>query len=92
MPVGNPCLRLIANQILLDLISQHMLRTRSLEYAYMKEHTNIETMLHERRCMIAALRVGNVEEAANVLHQNMQSAVPALIAWIRNRSSQKITE
>ena len=81
-----------SNEILLDLIAQHMKRTRSFEYAYMKEHTNIETMLHEHRRMIAALRAGNVDEAADVLYQNMRSAVPALIAWIRNRSSQKISE
>ena len=74
------------NQILLDLISQFMKRTRSLEYAYMKQHENVDTMLSEHNRMMSLLRKGSVDEAADVLHQNMQSAVPALIAWVKNRS------
>ncbi|MFK7847474.1 MAG: GntR family transcriptional regulator [Rhodothermales bacterium] len=73
------------NEILLDMIAQFIKRTRSLEYAYMKEHANVETTVSEHRKMIAALREKDVEGAADVLHQNMQSAVPALIAWVRNQ-------
>ncbi len=74
------------NQILLDMIAQFMKRTRSLEYAYMKANENVDTLLAEHNKMIAHLRSGNVQKAADVLHQNMQTAVPALIAWIKSRS------
>lgn len=75
------------NLILIDLITQFMKRTRSLEYAYMKTHSNVDTMLGEHRKMIDMLKRGDVDGAADTLFQNMQSAVPALIDWLKKRNA-----
>ncbi len=73
------------NYILLDLIQQFMRRTRSLEYAYMLEHANVEVAVGEHRRIQQALQDQDVERAASILHQNMQSAVPVLMNWVRAR-------
>lgn len=73
------------NYILLDLIQQFMRRTRSLEYAYMLEHANVEVAVGEHRRIQQALQDQDVERAASILHQNMQSAVPVLMDWVRAR-------
>ena len=79
-----------SNFILIELIEQFMRRTRSLEFAYMEEHANVEVAVREHRRIQAALEENDLEKAAEILHQNMQSAVPALLDWVKARTSKSI--
>ena len=81
-----------SNYILIGQIQHFMRRTRSLEYAYMKEHSNVEVAVREHRRIQDALDRKEVAEAAQILHQNMQSAVPELLKWLASRSAAVIVE
>jgi DNA-binding GntR family transcriptional regulator len=73
------------NRLLLDLIEQHMARTRRYEYAYFSSghHVTVATSEHEE--ILTALAEGNLDRACQALKQNMTSATTPLIEWLENR-------
>ena len=66
------------NPLLLDLIRQHMTRTRVTEHSYMNESSNVETAVREHERILAALDAGDVRGAADALGANMRSALAPL--------------
>ena len=60
-----------------------MQRTRALELMYMRENTTVAVTEHEH--ILEALRNDDLPGAVRALRQNMQSAVPALVAWLSRR-------
>jgi len=70
-----------SNDVLLDLIQQLMARTRPYEYAYMREHSNVDVVVREHAKIIARLASGDLTAACVALRENMQSAVAPLLEW-----------
>lgn len=77
------------NDTLLDLIRQLMAQTRPYEYAYMREHANLDTVVREHQQIILALAAEDMSGACEALRQNMQSAVGPLLAWRARHQEQR---
>lgn len=77
------------NEILLDLIQQHMLRTRRYEYAYFSQGANISVATDEHDLIIDALENNKLSMACKFLIQNMTSAESPLLDWVREYESKQ---
>lgn len=75
------------NGIVLDLIRQFMLRTRSLERAYMAENANVEVSVHEHEKIMGALRRGDLGGGVDALKVNMTTSTDVLVAWLKRPSA-----
>lgn len=76
------------NKMLLDLIRDFMRRTRRYELALMRERREVEVATDTHAQIIAALREGDLEGAADVLKQNMESGREPIRTWLRQRETQ----
>lgn len=79
------------NPLLLDVIRRFMRRTRPYEYAYMREHGHAAAAVREHRRIAAALRAGRLAAAVRALRANMESAIPALTAFLEARDGERAT-
>ncbi|MFK7736203.1 MAG: GntR family transcriptional regulator [Pirellulaceae bacterium] len=77
------------NQILLDLVKQHMIRTRRYELAYMSVHKNVGVATDEHDLIVGALKKRKLALACKYLKQNMTSAESPLIEWVRGINQEK---
>ena len=75
------------NKILLDLFHQFILRTRPYECAYMREHANVAVVVAKYARILESLRTKDSQGATAALRQNIQTAVPLLIRWLRKTSA-----
>lgn len=75
------------NGILLDLIRDYMRKTRRYEHVYLNSLSHVAVALDEHETILRHLRHDDLESACQALWQNMQSAVPQLVAWFSSRDS-----
>ena len=75
------------NEILLELIQQHMLRTRRYEYAYFRQGANVSVATDEHEKIIEALENNKLSMACRYLIQNMTSAERPLLDWVREHEA-----
>ncbi len=75
------------NQILLDMIRQHMARTRRYEFAYLSQASNVGVATDEHDAIIQALSERKLARACKLLQQNMSSAEGPLIDWVVDQQS-----
>ncbi len=75
------------NEILLQTIEQFIGLTQRYEEAYFRETSHIVTAFGEHEAILAALTAGDLGQACEALHQNMQSAVKPLQDWLKSRCS-----
>lgn len=73
------------NHVMLSLIEQFMARTRRYELAYFASTGARETATTEHERIIEALRKGDLKEGVRNLQENLTSASPKVIQWIRDR-------
>ena len=76
------------NQILLNLIQEHMIRTRRYEFAYFSQSKNLTVATDEHTAILDALRAGKINMACKCLLQNMTSAEGPLIDWVRSKQDE----
>ena len=77
------------NQLLLELIQQHMIRTRRYELAYMSVAKNVTVATNEHEQIIQALEQRQMAQACKRLLQNMSSAEGPLIDWVRSLNTRE---
>ncbi len=80
------------NEVLLDLIRQHMIRTRRYELAYMSQAKNVSVVTDEHVQIIDALEQRKLSLACKHLEQNMSTAVGPLIDWVRSQQQPEANE
>jgi len=73
------------NKVLIDLIRDFMRRTRRYELALMRERQQVEVATDTHAKIIAALRRGDVSEAATILKDNMESGREPIRRWLLER-------
>lgn len=73
------------NEILLNLIKEHMIRTRRYEFAYFSQSDSLSVATEEHQAIIDALRAGKLKQAVKHLRQNMTSAESPLIDWVKKQ-------
>lgn len=69
------------NRILLDLIRQHMRRTRPLERAYLRSRGSMERMVEEHGRIAARLWADDLAGAVRALRTNMRSGLEPILTW-----------
>jgi len=62
------------NKILLDLIDDHIWKTRRYEILYMDQSVNVERVAAEHDIIINALKAGDLEKACDGLVKNMSTS------------------
>lgn len=77
------------NEILRQLIQQHMLRTRRYEYAYFSQVANVTVATDEHDKIIEALENNKLSMACKFLLQNMTSAESPLLDWVREQETKQ---
>ena len=70
------------NKILLNMIRDHMVRTRRYELAYMSHSKNVGVATDEHELILDALEDRKLGIACKRLEQNMNSAESPLIEWV----------
>ncbi|HUP88641.1 MAG TPA: GntR family transcriptional regulator [Longimicrobiales bacterium] len=73
------------NKVLVGLIDQFIRRTRRYELALFREAGNVSVSTNHHERIVRALRAGNLEEACEVLRQNLSGGVEPLIHWLQSR-------
>ena len=73
------------NRILLDLISQFMLRTRRYELAYLRQAEHLNLAVDQHSEIIHALKQNDLNAACGALEQNLQSGLEPIANWLRVR-------
>ncbi len=73
------------NRMLLWNIDQFITLTRRYEHAYFRETTHIEIAFEDHDRILAALNSRDLKAACKALHQNMQSGLKPLQAWLKAR-------
>lgn len=72
------------NSVLLELITQFMLRTRRYELAYYRDRWNVEVAVHHHTRVIDALEDGDMKSALATLEENMATGTEPILEWLRN--------
>ncbi len=75
------------NQILLDLIDDHIWKTRRYEILYMDTEINVKQVAKEHDVIIQALKSGDLEAACKGLLQNMSTSREPISSRIEKAES-----
>jgi len=76
------------NKVLVDLIRDFMRRTRRYELALMRERPQVAVATDTHARIIAALRRGDVGEAASILKRNMGDGREPIRQWLLEQEAQ----
>jgi DNA-binding GntR family transcriptional regulator len=76
------------NPVLVELIEQFIRRTRRYELALMQERRNVLSTVQDHEEIMAALRTRDPDGACVALRQNMESGTEAIVAWLRDHSTE----
>ncbi|MGD9816330.1 MAG: GntR family transcriptional regulator [Hyphomonadaceae bacterium] len=77
------------NKVLVELIQSVIVRTRRYELALMRAGENVAAATESHDRIIAALRAGDLDAACAALKQNLQSGRAPIVAWLKQRKTQK---
>lgn len=75
------------NKVLLGLIRDFMGRTRRYELALMRERKQVEIATDTHGMIIAALRRGDLDGAAEILRRNMEDGREPIRSWLLEREA-----